>query len=303
MVFTELSPLTHDVVYPPFSAVSCRSVASHPVPGNFLQQLKWALCDTAALPTITVCSMTLCVCVILRVGPHPYHFLLRSTVWIVCFLHNIFVPAAGWLRNSPNEKQLLLRPNSHWLLIPLPPGSSDVCFRPQHWCLPGSSLFTVPWVSLLRPLDFNFTFQAWHFGFNGAHGVSFLQGEAWQRNISYSWWLHSSFNFDTWIWLDLSSDLGGHAEEPRPAPQSPNSPGAVPLFLAPQPFLSGLVLKTPQALFFVPGILNFHKPMALLRAHILWCWVGALDVVTYFFLMYYRCTDIMLFIIFRLSSV
>lgn len=167
--------------------------------------------------------MTLCVCVIHRVGPHPYHFLLRSTVWIVRFLHNVFVLAADWLRNSPKEKQISLCPNryGHWLLIPLPPDSSDFLLGLQHRCLPGSSLFTVPWVSLLRPLVFNFTFQAWHFGFNGAHGGGFLQGEAWQRNISSSWRLHSSFNFDVWIWLDLGPLLG-------------NSPGAVPLFLPPQ---------------------------------------------------------------------
>lgn len=131
MVFLELSPLTHDMVDPPFSAVNRRSVASHPVPGNFLQQLKpataRALCDTAALPTTAVCSMTLCVCVILRVGPHPYHFPLHSTVWIVRSLLTVFVPAADWLRNSSNEKQISLCPNryGHWLLIPLPPGSSD----------------------------------------------------------------------------------------------------------------------------------------------------------------------------------
>lgn len=74
--------------------------------------------------------------------------------------------------------------------------------------------------------------------------------------------------------------------------------------LSPSPtLLSGLVLKAPQALFFVPGILNLHKPTSLLRAHMLRCWVGVLDVVTHFFLLYYRCVDILLFIIFSLSSV
>lgn len=182
--------------------------------------------------------MTLCVCVILRVGPHPYHFLLRSTVWIVRFLHNVFVPAADWLRNSPKEKQISLCPNryGHWLLIPLPSDSSDFLLGLQHRCLPGSCLFTVP---ESRCWDLWFLISPFRrdiLALMGHMEVAFCKGKHGRgtSQVLDGYTLPSSFNFDVWIWLDLSSEVGAAAGEPRPVPHSLNSPGAVPLFLPPQ---------------------------------------------------------------------